>query len=100
MSGRCAVRGRRFTQPCRKNWPISPGPRCSSEPHSSLPGPLDLTLGARAERAKRAKRAKREDRNIERVQVIVPEGFDDPGQPTGGNIYDRRVCAGMAEAGW
>jgi glycosyltransferase involved in cell wall biosynthesis len=34
------------------------------------------------------------------VQVIVPEGFDDPGQPTGGNIYDRRVCAGMAEAGW
>ena len=35
-----------------------------------------------------------------RVHVIVPEGFDDPGQPTGGNIYDRRVCAGLAEAGW
>jgi glycosyltransferase involved in cell wall biosynthesis len=35
-----------------------------------------------------------------RVHVVVPEGFDDPGQPTGGNIYDRRVCAGMAEAGW
>ena len=34
------------------------------------------------------------------MHVIVPEGFDDPGQPTGGNIYDRRVCAGMAEAGW
>ena len=34
------------------------------------------------------------------MQVIVPEGFDDPRQPTGGNIYDRRVCAGMAEAGW
>ena len=41
-----------------------------------------------------------EGRNIERVHVIVPEGFDDPGQPTGGNIYDRRVCAGLAEAGW
>jgi glycosyltransferase involved in cell wall biosynthesis len=27
-------------------------------------------------------------------------GFDDPGRPTGGNIYDRRVCAGLAEAGW
>ena len=38
-SGSCAVRGRRFAQPCRKNWPISPGPSCSSEPHSSLPGP-------------------------------------------------------------
>ena len=34
------------------------------------------------------------------MHVIVPEGFDDPGQPTGGNIYDRRVCAGLAEAGW
>jgi glycosyltransferase involved in cell wall biosynthesis len=41
-----------------------------------------------------------EDRDIVRVHVIVPEGFDDPGQPSGGNIYDRRVCAGLAEAGW
>jgi glycosyltransferase involved in cell wall biosynthesis len=41
-----------------------------------------------------------EGRNIVRVHVIVPEGFDDPGQPTGGNIYDRRACAGLAEAGW
>ncbi len=39
-------------------------------------------------------------RNILRVHVVVPEGFDDPGQPTGGNIYDRHVCAGLAEAGW
>jgi len=35
-----------------------------------------------------------------RVHVVVPEGFDSPGQPTGGNIYDRRVCAGLAETGW
>jgi glycosyltransferase involved in cell wall biosynthesis len=35
-----------------------------------------------------------------RVHVVVPEGFDDPGQASGGNIYDRRVCAGLAEAGW
>ena len=34
------------------------------------------------------------------MHVIVPEGFDDPGRPTGGNVYDRRVCAGLAEAGW
>jgi len=39
-------------------------------------------------------------RTTRAVHVIVPEGFDDPGQPTGGNIYDRRVCAGLAEAGW
>ncbi len=35
-----------------------------------------------------------------RVHVVVPEGFDNPGQPTGGNIYDRRICGGLAEAGW
>ena len=35
-----------------------------------------------------------------RVRVVVPEGFDNPGQPTGGNTYDRRICAGLAEAGW
>ncbi|HEY2640864.1 MAG TPA: glycosyltransferase family 4 protein [Streptosporangiaceae bacterium] len=35
-----------------------------------------------------------------RVHVVVPDGFDNPGQPTGGNIYDRRVCTGLAEAGW
>jgi glycosyltransferase involved in cell wall biosynthesis len=35
-----------------------------------------------------------------RVHVVVPEGFDHPGLPTGGNIYDRRVCAGLAETGW
>jgi glycosyltransferase involved in cell wall biosynthesis len=35
-----------------------------------------------------------------RAHLILPEGFDDPGQPTGGNIYDRRVCAGLAGAGW
>jgi glycosyltransferase involved in cell wall biosynthesis len=31
---------------------------------------------------------------------VVPEGFGNPGRPTGGNVYDRRVCAGLAEAGW
>ena len=41
-----------------------------------------------------------EDQDIVRVHVIVPEGFDHPGQPTGGNIYDRRICAGLAQAGW
>ncbi len=41
-----------------------------------------------------------QDQDIVRVHVIVPEGFDNPGQPTGGNIDDRRVCAGLAGAGW
>jgi glycosyltransferase involved in cell wall biosynthesis len=41
-----------------------------------------------------------DDRNIVRLHVVVPGGFDDPGQPSGGNIYDRQVCARLAEAGW
>jgi glycosyltransferase involved in cell wall biosynthesis len=35
-----------------------------------------------------------------RVHVVAPEGFDDPARPSGGNNYDRRVCAGLAESGW
>jgi glycosyltransferase involved in cell wall biosynthesis len=31
---------------------------------------------------------------------VVPEGFDNPSQPTGGNVYDQRVCAGLARSGW
>src|SRR5262249_3785779 len=38
--------------------------------------------------------------SLVRVHGVVPEGFDNPGRPTGGNIYDRRVCAGLAQAGW
>ena len=34
------------------------------------------------------------------VHVVVPEGIDDPAQPSGGNTYDRRVCRGLAELGW
>lgn len=35
-----------------------------------------------------------------RVHVVAPEGFDDPARPSGGNVYDRRVCAGLAALGW
>jgi glycosyltransferase involved in cell wall biosynthesis len=34
------------------------------------------------------------------VHVVVPEGIDDPARPSGGNAYDRRVCRGLADAGW
>jgi glycosyltransferase involved in cell wall biosynthesis len=34
------------------------------------------------------------------VHVIVPDGIDDPREPSGGNAYDRRVCLGLAAAGW
>jgi len=34
------------------------------------------------------------------VYFIVPEGVDDPTRPSGGNTYNRRVCRGLATAGW
>lgn len=34
------------------------------------------------------------------VYVIVPDGIDDPARPSGGNVYDRRVCRGLAALGW
>ncbi|MEV7089980.1 glycosyltransferase family 4 protein [Streptomyces sp. NPDC093085] len=30
----------------------------------------------------------------------MPGGVDDPAAPSGGNTYDRRVCRGLAGAGW
>jgi glycosyltransferase involved in cell wall biosynthesis len=34
------------------------------------------------------------------VHIVVPAGIDDPARPSGGNAYDRRVCRGLADAGW
>ncbi|MEV6693670.1 glycosyltransferase family 4 protein [Micromonospora sp. NPDC051196] len=34
------------------------------------------------------------------VHVILPGDIDDPAAPSGGNGYDRRVCTGLAAAGW
>ncbi|UQX89397.1 glycosyltransferase family 4 protein [Jatrophihabitans telluris] len=33
------------------------------------------------------------------VHVVVPDSFDDPLRPSGGNRYDQRVCAGLAASG-
>lgn len=34
------------------------------------------------------------------VHVVVPRGFDDPARLSGGNTYDRRLCAGLRALGW
>ncbi|MGZ4611741.1 MAG: glycosyltransferase family 4 protein [Kineosporiaceae bacterium] len=34
------------------------------------------------------------------VHVVLPASVDDPATPSGGNTYDRRVCAGLAGGGW
>ncbi|MDN5914567.1 MAG: glycosyltransferase family 4 protein [Pseudonocardia sp.] len=33
------------------------------------------------------------------VHVVVPAGIDDPDSPSGGNVYDRRICAGLPAVG-
>ena len=32
--------------------------------------------------------------------MVVPAGVEDPAHPSGGNVYDRRVCRGLGAAGW
>ena len=34
------------------------------------------------------------------LHVILPNDVDDPGTPSGGNVYDRRLCTGLVAAGW
>ena len=34
------------------------------------------------------------------LHVILPGDIDDATKPSGGNIYDRRVCDGLASIGW
>lgn len=34
------------------------------------------------------------------VHFVLPNDIDDPARPSGGNVYDRRVVDGLAEAGW
>jgi glycosyltransferase involved in cell wall biosynthesis len=37
---------------------------------------------------------------VKEVHVLVPDGIDDPRRPSGGNVYDRRVCDGLVALGW
>jgi glycosyltransferase involved in cell wall biosynthesis len=34
------------------------------------------------------------------IHVVLPGDIDDPTTPSGGNVYDRRVCRGLATLGW
>jgi glycosyltransferase involved in cell wall biosynthesis len=34
------------------------------------------------------------------VHVVVPDGIDDPARPSGGNVYDRKICSALGELGW
>lgn len=34
------------------------------------------------------------------VHFVFPAGIDNPGRPSGGNVYDRRMSHGLAALGW
>lgn len=34
------------------------------------------------------------------VHIVMPGGVDDPAAPSGGNVYDRRVCQELPGIGW
>ncbi|MFJ1749089.1 glycosyltransferase [Streptomyces sp. NPDC088116] len=37
---------------------------------------------------------------VREVHAVLPGGIDDPAAPSGGNIYDRRVCEELPHVGW
>jgi glycosyltransferase involved in cell wall biosynthesis len=37
---------------------------------------------------------------VTEVHVVLPDGTDDPGRPSGGNIYDRHLCRALGALGW
>jgi glycosyltransferase involved in cell wall biosynthesis len=37
---------------------------------------------------------------VNAVHVVVPDGIHDPARVSGGNRYDREVCADLRDAGW
>ena len=39
-------------------------------------------------------------RTVTRVEVVLPAGVYDPARPSGGNVYDRRVCNGLRSRGF
>src|SRR3984893_3176232 len=96
MSGPSAVHGTRFAQPCRKNWPISPGPSCSSEPHSSPPGPAapepsvyDRGGAAISDRGPARALFHTARRCVEIREVPTP-------RPAAGEVLVRTVCSGIS----
>ena len=34
------------------------------------------------------------------LYAVLPDGIDDLTRPSGGNVYDRRLCRGLAASGW
>lgn len=34
------------------------------------------------------------------MHVVVPDGIDDAARPSGGNVFDHRLCRGLAALGW
>lgn len=37
---------------------------------------------------------------MSRVDVLVPDSIDDTTRPSGGNVYNRRLCDGLRAEGW
>jgi glycosyltransferase involved in cell wall biosynthesis len=37
---------------------------------------------------------------VSEVHFLVPAGYTDPRRPSGGNLYDARLVAGLQESGW
>ena len=42
----------------------------------------------------------RRETTVTTVHVVLPNDIDDPANVSGGNLYDRELCSGLAATGW
>ena len=42
----------------------------------------------------------RRETTVTTVHVVLPNDIDDPANVSGGNLYDRQLCRGLAATGW
>jgi glycosyltransferase involved in cell wall biosynthesis len=82
-------RRRRFIGPVVLNHASSHDVTGDSGRHATLPGEQAPSASSSGEVGP-----------VSSVYMVVPAGVHDPARPSGGNIYDRRVSRGLAEAGW
>ena len=67
----------------------------------NLGGAAGQVTGARRHAPRVARRlGELRVRPLREVHVIVPDGIDDPGRPSGGNAYDRHVLDELRSEGW
>ena len=78
---------------------VADRPQRGSMPVTSVTPPVGWP-GSRSRWGSRTSRGPARASPVNPVHVVVPDTIDDPTLPSGGNTYDRQICAGLQALGW